>query len=489
VKVEIDPARFIETMLIDPETMELFVLTDVERVFLRHAFELTANGRMRYPELVFSAPKKSGKTAFAAMILIYAVRVLGGRYAEGYCVANSHDQATERVFLAASRIVEASPLLAQDAKVAIGKITFPSTGGTISAIPSDYSTAAGANPTIAVFDELWGFASERDHRLFDEMVPPPTRRLACRLTVTYAGYEGESVLLEALYKRGIAGEEIASDLYAAGGLLLYWTHEFSAPWQTEEWREEMRAALRPNAFLRLIENRWVSSESTFLDMDWWDASVDPEARPEVTGDGSPVWVGVDASTKRDSTAIVACSYDWDLRKVRLICHRIFQPSPDDPLDFEATVEETLLYFDRVFRLREVRYDPFQMAASAQRLEKVRLPMCEFPQTSGNLTAASSNLYELVKGRNLILYRDDAMRLAAQRSVAVETSRGWRITKEKAAHKIDVIVALAQACLGAVESVSKPQGVVVTPELLALARQRPVAVQLPAVQSTRAGVFF
>jgi hypothetical protein len=34
-------------------------------------------------------------------------------------------------------------------------------------------------------------------------------------------------------------------------------------------------------------------------------------------------------------------------------------------------------------------------------------------------------------------------------VAIETARGWRITKEKTSHKIDVVIALAQAALGAV----------------------------------------
>jgi hypothetical protein len=67
----------------------------------------------------------------------------------------------------------------------------------------------------------------------------------------------------------------------------------------------------------------------------------------------------------------------------------------------------------------------------------------------NLTEASSNLYELIKGRNLAVYRDDAIRLAVSRAVALETPRGWRIAKEKASHKIDVVVALAQAALGAV----------------------------------------
>ena len=37
-----------------------------------------------------------------------------------------------------------------------------------------------------------------------------------------------------------------------------------------------------------------------------------------------------------------------------------------------------------------------------------------------------------------------------RSVALETSRGWRIAKEKQSPKIDGVVALAQAALGAMK---------------------------------------
>ena len=97
-----------------------------------------------------------------------------------------------------------SPLLRREAKITADKITFPAIGGaTISAIASDYQSAAGANPTISCFDEFWAYTSERARRLCDEMVPPPTRKIACRLTVTYAGFEGESVLLEELYRRGM----------------------------------------------------------------------------------------------------------------------------------------------------------------------------------------------------------------------------------------------------------------------------------------------
>jgi hypothetical protein len=200
----------------------------------------------------------------------------------------------------------------------------------------------------------------------------------------------------------------------------------------------------------MIQNQFVTTESSFIDMRWWDECVDPQARPAVADKELPVWVGVDASVKRDSTAIVACTWDKAGKRARLVWHRVFQPSPDEPLDFEATIEATVLELMQRFRVRECRYDPFQMAAVAQRLQVRNVPMVEFAQTLSNLTAMGSNLYELIKGRNLVVYPDASLRLAVSRAVAIETSRGWRIAKEKASHKIDVVVALAFAALGAVQ---------------------------------------
>jgi len=444
-----DPVAFVREVLIDPESGKPFEIYSAQERFLREAFTPTVDGRLKYPEAIFSGPKKSGKTATAAMATLFVIVALGGPYAEGYCVANDFDQAQGRVFQAITRIIEASPLLRDSAKITANKIEFPSTGATITAIASDFAGAAGANPTITVFDELWGYTSERSQRLWDEMIPVPTRRVSIRLTTTYAGFEGESALLEGLYKRGLQGDEIAPSLYRQPGLLMFWSHTPVAPWQTPEWLSQMRGQLRPNAYLRLIENRWVTSESTFVPVEWWDACTDPDGHPELADPRLSVWVGVDASVKRDSTAIVACTFDTKAKKIRLVWHRIFQPSAADPLDFEATIEGTLLDLRRRFHVREVRFDPWQMQAVAQRLTGAGLPMIEFPQSVPNLTEASTNLYEAIKGCNVISYPDEDIRLAISRCVAIETSRGWRIAKEKAAHKIDVIVALAQAALGAV----------------------------------------
>jgi hypothetical protein len=181
------------------------------------------------------------------------------------------------------------------------------------AIASDAASAAGANPVITTFDELWGYTSERSRRLWDEMVPPPTRKIACRLTVSYAGFSNESVLLEELHNRGMALPEVAPSLRAGDGMLMAWHTEPIAPWQTESWLAEMRRSLRPNAYLRMMANQFVSTESTFIDMAWWDACVGPAATPLVI---SVRCRSPSASTPR-SSAILGVKFRGPTRPKRL----------------------------------------------------------------------------------------------------------------------------------------------------------------------------
>ena len=69
-----------------------------------------------------------------------------------------------------------------------------------------------------------------------------------------------------------------------------------------------------------------------------------------------------------------------------------------------------------------------MIALSQRLTREGIKMEEFPQTTGNLTEASQNLFELIRGHNFSNYPDDAIRVAIARAVAIEGPRGWRIGK-------------------------------------------------------------
>jgi hypothetical protein len=446
------PIEFIETFLFDPETGMPFRLLPAERAFLQHAFSFDGGGRLLYTEWLYSCPKKSGKTTFAGIIAIVMVLLYGGGFPEVLCAANSHEQSVSRVFSLIKRIIACSPLLQHEAKVTNDRVVLA--GGTITAIASDYSTASGANPNLSILDELWAFDSERDRRLFDELIWPPTKKVAARLTVTYAGFTGESVLLEELFKRGTAQPQVGPDLYAGDGILCFWSHDPVAPWQDAKWLADARRSMRPNQYLRQVENRFVAAETTFINMELFDACVDPNLSRRLSDPALPVWAAVDARVKHDSTALALVAWDQERQRVVLCDHRIVMPTPEQPIDFAATIEQTILDWHGHFSLQSVWFDPFQMAASAQVLQRHGVTMVEYAQTLPALTAMAENLHSLIKGRNLAVYPNEAIRLAVARSVAVEGSRGWKIAKDKQSHKIDVVIALGMAALSAVRAQSE-----------------------------------
>jgi hypothetical protein len=63
------------------------------------------------------------------------------------------------------------------------------------------------------------------------------------------------------------------------------------------------------------------------------------------------FVGIDASYKHDSAAICVTAFDQSTQMVRLLAHQVFQPSPEQPIDFELTIESYLLDLKRRFQLR------------------------------------------------------------------------------------------------------------------------------------------
>jgi phage terminase large subunit-like protein len=218
------------------------------------------------------------------------------------------------------------------------------------------------------------------------------------------------------------------------------------PWQTPEYYVSQKQQLRLNTYLRLHENRWVSSESSMFDMEKWDSCIDEDHSPPLPDKSIHLWVGVDASTKKDRSAVVSVYRDGS--KVRLGPKRFWQPTAADPMDLEETMESYLLELNKGYTLISVKYDPFQFHRSAMTLAKKGLPMVEYPQTTTNLTEIGQNIYDLVQYRNIILYPCKDLRFEATCAIGKETTRGVRIVKEKLSHKVDQIVSLAMAALDA-----------------------------------------
>jgi phage terminase large subunit-like protein len=453
-----DPAFFVDRFVRVNELGQPFRLMDHQREFLRLAFAFDDAGLLLWTTLVYGAIKKSGKTFLEALLALWWAYCHEAPN-EIIAIANDLEQVQARAFKSMCGLIRYNPALARSAEVLTKQIIL-SNRTTITAIASEYAGAAGSNHGFTGWDELWAYTSEASHRLWEELTPVPTRRNSVRVVTTCAGWENESELLRALYKQGVGKEEHPDGqgerlhptlpIFANqdARLLVYWDHEPRMPWQTPSYYAAQRRTLRPGTYLRLHENRWTTSESTFITPELWDPCVDPTLSPPLPTRSVSLFAGVDAGIKHDNAAVVTVY--WKEDKLALGPFRIWRPSPSEPLDIEATIEEFVRELHERYDLASVLCDPYQLHRSITTLQAAGLPIAEFPQTTSNTTRMGQGLFDLLQGRNLRLYPSEALRGQALNTIAVETPRGWRIAKEKASKKIDAVVALAMAVTAALD---------------------------------------
>lgn len=442
-----------------------FRLMNHQRQMFNLAFQFDKDGRLSWDTLIDSCPKKSGKTFKNGLVTTWWAFTQEAPN-ELYIVANDLEQSVGRVFKTTSGIIRNNPQLARSAQIQSRRLRL-SNGTVIIALASDWAGSAGSNHGFVSWDEPWGIIHESSKRQWEELTGVPTRRNSIRYVTTYAGWENESKLLWDLYLLGVAkeehpdgqGERIHPDLpiytNREARLLVYWDHEPRLPWQTQEYYAAQKRTLRPGTYLRLHENRWAPSESVFITPGLWDSCVDPDHRPLLPSSSTrpQILIGADAGIKHDHAAVAGVY--WDGERLALAFHRIWKPSKEKPLDLEQTMENYLIEAMASYNVQRIYCDPYQMHRSLTTLKRLGLPIEEFPQTSANTTRMGQVLFDLLNGRNIRLYQSAELRQHAMNAVAVETPRGFRLQKEKAATKIDAIVALAIGCVAAMEFRSTP----------------------------------
>ena len=444
--IKLNAIDFIDRVIKRDEKGEPFTLAAYQRRVLEMALRRDPSGELVFRLVVLSEPKKSGKTFMVACLALWWA--VTNPHTEIIITANDLEQSVSRVFKTMTALIEQNEALAREADVLSSSIRMHN-GTLILLIASDYKGAAGSRHSLVVYDEIWGFESEKARRLYEELTPPPTESSAWILIVTYAGFLGESDLLESIYKRGLVGRRIDNELecYESDELFMFWSHTPRQPWQDEKYYEQQRKILRPANFARLHRNQWVSSESRFIEPELWDQNVNPALRQDTTGS---LFIGIDASVKHDSTALAAVKYDGRFGdRLVLACHKIWVPTPGNPMDFEATIEFYLRRLESYqTRIEKILVDPFQMHRTITTLEQAGLPIEAFPQTQPNLTLATESLYSALANRRLNVYDAPDLRAHVLNAASRETSRGFRLSKEKQSLKIDGAVALSFAVVAA-----------------------------------------
>lgn len=359
------------------------------RVMLRRSSE---TGRFVYTTSCYSTIKKSGKSTIAGGVVRWQAETQT-RYGEIFCVGNDLRQARERSFREMRRSIELAPGFIPGRDVLPGRWQLLTnsarcltTGSVVQALAVDARGEAGGAPALSVWTELWGFEYPAAIRFWDELTTVPTIPDSIRLVETYAGFEGESLLLYGLYSRAkgndedrtcrqmtngeaarIAARDRDGERYEdflnawhecegdpdalvpiyvddVGKLFIYWDEGENArrmPWQRgirgAEYYAEQEASNRPNVFLQHHRNLWTGSESAFVPMELWDRCYDPSIAPLAPGDLTPVVVGVDAASTGDCFGVVVVSRHPDPSKheghVAIRQYRAWTPPKGGRIDY------------------------------------------------------------------------------------------------------------------------------------------------------------
>ena len=287
--------------------------------------------------------------------------------------------------------------------------------------------------------------------------------------IMYVGIIGKSELLEDLYKKVVDNGEPVPELahitdsngkpvcWKKGRIFAYWDHEPRMPWQTDEYYETEMETLRPSDFLRLHRNEWVTEFEQFISMDMWKMCEVLDGPLSLFPDsqyiGYPIVVGVDVGVVHDCSAVCGVYFDAERGKAGLAFHKIWTPTPGNPLDLEATVEAYLLDMASKFHIAAVVYDPTNFHRSMTTLrDRAGMNMIEYRQSGMLMEMVGQAFYDAIRGRYLEVYHDEELSDHIKYTTAENKGRGFRIVKgDKMGKPIDAAIALAMATHYAIDT--------------------------------------
>lgn len=447
---DMPPAEWIEKNFYLYDTGNLMTLFDCQRRPLVEALSRDQDGNYRYNTILWSWPKKSAKSSVIASVADYVA--MSKTRAAVKLVANDLKQADSRVGMYLRESIKLGQKAgSREKSIRITPsgyaIRYPN-GSAVECVPIDPSGEAGGNDDMIVYSELHGWKSKAHQRMWSEMTLSPTKfGDSQRWIDTYAGYEGESPILENLYRVGKQdGERIWDDLEVyrndKARMLTVWVTEWLLPWQTSEqgrqYYIEEEAQLAPNEFARMHRNQWVSSEDVFVPYEWWNACA---AQYDAIRADEPVILALDAGVSSDCFAAVGVTRRGD--KVQTQYLRKWQPQNGITLDF-MSIETELCEFISRHNVLEVCYDEFQLVEMMGRIRANEGVNCRKFSQATPRAIADKRLFDVIRNRAIQHGNDADLNTHVKNANRKPEEDKMRIVKRTPEGKIDLCVALSMA---------------------------------------------
>lgn len=439
-----DAVEWIESQFYIPETNAPLQLEPYQEAVIREALRRDEYGDFVYSLILYSDVKKSAKSTIASAVCLYLAWC--NAWESVRIVANDLKQADSRTFYYIERAIRLNPYLNQHCKIKQYHITTPK-HTTITAIPVDPKGEAGGGDLITCFTELWAAKNEAAKRLWSETTLSPLKfGKSLRWAESYAGFEGESPILEQLYETGVNQGRVIDvgipglELYAneSARMLTLWNTVPRCPWQTPEYYAQEAAVLTESEFNRMHRNQWASSEDIFVPLEWWEACKQPI--PDHTERDSMV-VGIDAGISSDSFGIVGVIRRGDTVFKRYV--KEWKPPKGGVIDFREP-EAELRRLAKEYRVVCFTYDPYQLHDFCTRLRRDGVGWFkEFPQGQDRLKA-DKQFYDTIRERRFIHDGDPALTQHILNANAKTDGDKLRIVKRQDHLKIDLAVACSMA---------------------------------------------
>lgn len=449
-------------------------LTKDERLFLKRAYEIDAEGNRVIRRAVRGLPKGSRKTEFAAWVALAemagpvrfgewqetekGVKPKGKRAADPYvvCAASTYEQAD--LLFAAARACITEGVLATFFDCFDKEIQFKEGPGLLVRVPAVAGANDGLRPTFCVFDETheWTGNKQRVHLVLENGLSK--RAGAWSLSITTAGNpKTESVALTQYdYGKKVAGAEVDDP-----GFLFDW-REPKVNLDDLEQVEVLTAAVKEanpeswkrrddivrrfreiplHEFARYHLNMWSEpDEERWLPPGVWD-SLQIEQQ---IADETAIVLGFDGSYSGDSTALVAATVS---EQPHLFVLGLWEHPGGNvawTVDHDA-VEATVMDAFRRFKVLEMSADPPYWSQQLQRWAELYgedRVLAFNTAVRKRMAEACSSFYQAVVADGLTHDGHNGLARHIDNAVLKETAQGAYITKEDKAspRKIDAAIA-------------------------------------------------
>jgi phage terminase large subunit-like protein len=309
-----------------------------------------SDGYRRIRKLFFFGTKGSGKSPWSSGTGVYLCRCDGEMSAEVYALANDRNQA-RTVHTNAKYMVEDSPMLSDGVEITKDAIYWGDTRSTYMVLSSDASSAHGKRPHGLIFDELHGYAGDRDRELFEALRKSLIkRRQPVLIMVSHAGTDDESICREEYdYAKSLLSGTIQDEAHLPVLFEMRPDEDWTSPdvhrrvnpgygitvkadAVEAECKEALNEPRKRNDFLRYHGNRWVNQATAWIPVEWWDA-CEPDSvgewkawlqrmTPELAA--LPCAAGVDLAQKYD---LACCSLVFRVRLESALSAEVVADSP------------------------------------------------------------------------------------------------------------------------------------------------------------------